>query len=105
MTIPTTVSLLTMYADDTIRLARPLIKVMKQAGQEVPQELEEMADQHRGGSHRRPQRRNSFNDRFGSSDRPRGSGYGGYGRESYNREFQSRDRYSNRRNSLRDMDD
>jgi len=99
----TSVSLLTMYADDTIRLARPLIKVMKQAGQEVPQELEEMADQHRGGSHRRPQRRNSFNDRFG--DRPRGGGYGGYGRESYNREFQSRDRYSNRRNSLRDMDD
>ena len=88
----TSVAFLEVHADSTARLAKPLIKVLEQADQEVPQELEEIAMRSNGKNTSHRQRSYSV----GHRDR----NFAGNRSSSYNREFVSR-----RRNSYDDSYD
>ena len=88
--------------DENANMAGDLVKVLEQAGQQVPQDLEDMASQQRGsgrnkkmGNYRGRQKFNGIdNEDYGNS--PYGNSRGG-GKLRYNRSFTNRpgrDRYN-----------
>lgn len=86
----TAVTFLETHSDSTARLAKPLIKVLAQANQEVPQELQDIANMTRSGGGG-PQRQRSHS--MGQFGYQRGQkNFNNRSGGSYNREFVSRDR-------------
>lgn len=88
----TAISFMSSFSDETSRFAKPLIKVLHQAEQEVPQELEEAAmnTNPRGNSRKRSFSSNRYSRGGGREDNQ--------GFQRYNREF------SYRRNSFSGYD-